>query len=65
MRSGDFAQVIERENTSSGKPNVMPQAGNGTKEVARAMKEQTHSGVRFERLSMAKDKPHHAIPRKG
>jgi hypothetical protein len=50
--------MIERENTPSGKIEK-PTHTSGTREVARAMKEQPHPGVRFDRLSMAKDKPHH------
>jgi hypothetical protein len=50
---------MPRENTSTGKPQVLPAAGNGTKEVARAMKEKPTPGVKFDRISMAKDKPHH------
>jgi hypothetical protein len=57
---GDLTKVTFRENTSSGKVREMPKFGQGTKEVAKAMAgEKTHQGVRFDRLSMAKDKPHH------
>lgn len=48
-----------RENTPSGKPQEPMPPSRGTREVAKAIGGRDTAGVKFDRLSMAKDKPHH------